>query len=464
MRAPQELRTYLSDLERERPGELVRIREPVDPVYEATAIVMEAERLPECPVVWLEQVGDSPFPTVVNVLYTKARLARGLGVAEGDLHAAFGERVTRLVEPRTCADAPFEDRTLQGADLDVSIIPALTHFEQDGGPYITGGHVVARDPATGIETIGYHRIMVKGPQRLGISLHSRRRMFEYHRRAAESGHPLEVAVVLGVPPAVSLGALAIPPAEAGKFAIIGGLLEAPLEVARCRTVNLSVPRWAEIVIEGHILHDEHEKEGPFGEFTGYASTRGTENVLVPTAIQHRADAIYQSHNAGLSLEHCMFLAFPREVLVTQILRRIIPNLKAVRVPIRSGCGSFHVYVSLRKTAEGQAKQAIMAVLGADHYFKHVIVVDDDVDVFDDEEVLWAVATRVQADRDVITASGGMGTLLDPSSPDGTCAKMGIDATRPLGPFASRLSLPAEAVARARLLLGQTQQPATPATR
>src|SRR5262249_29837311 len=128
---------------------------------------------------------------------------------------------------------------------------------------------------------------------------------------------------------------------------------------RCRTVDLDVPRWAEIIVEGHILHDEREKEGPFGEFTGYASTRGTENILVPTAIQYRDGAIYQSHNAGLSLEHCMFLAFPREVMVTQGLRRTIPTLKAVRVPIRSGCGSFHVYVSIRKTAEGQAKQAIM---------------------------------------------------------------------------------------------------------
>jgi 2,5-furandicarboxylate decarboxylase 1 len=221
-----------------------------------------------------------------------------------------------------------------------------------------------------------------------------------------------------------------------------------------------VPRWAEIIIEGHILHEEREKEGPFGEFTGYASTRGTENVLIPTAIQYRDGAIYQSHNAGLSLEHCMFLALPREVMVTQVLRRTIPNLKAVRVPIRSGCGSFHVYVSIRKTAEGQAKQAIMSVLGADHYFKHVIVVDDDVDVFDDEEVLWAVATRMQADRDLVVASGGMGTLLDPSSPDGSSAKLGIDATRPLGPFADRLSLPERAVARARALIGAAPVGAT----
>ncbi len=449
----QELRVFLAELERDHPEQVLRIAEPVNPVYDATAVVFEAERQPACPVVWFERVGSSPFPAVVNVLSTKGRLARGLGVDEAALAAAFGERVTRLVEPRRHADAAFEANTLEGDAIDLGLLPALTHFEQDGGPYITGGHVVARDPYTGVETIGYHRIMVKGPRRLGISLHSRRRMYEYHRRAEEAGRPLEVAVVLGVPPAVSLGSIAFPPADAGKFGIIGSLLGEPLEIARCRTVDLDVPRWAEIVIEGQILATEREKEGPFGEFTGYASTRGTENVLIPTAIQYRDGAIYQSHNAGLSLEHCMFLAFPREVMVTQVLRRTIPNLKAVRVPIRSGCGSFHVYVSIRKTAEGQAKQAIMAVLGADHYFKHVIVVDDDVDVFDDEEVLWAVATRMQADRDLVVASGGMSTLLDPSSPDGSGAKLGIDATRPLGPFADRLTLPESAIARARALIG-----------
>lgn len=448
----QELRVFLADLEREHPEQVLRVAEPVDPVYDATAVVFEAERQPHCPVVRFERVGESPFPCVVNVLSTKGRLARGLGVEEPALPTVFGERVSRLIEPRRHDDAPFEANVLEGSALDLGLLPALTHFEQDGGPYITGGHVVARDPQTGIETIGYHRIMVKGPQRLGISLHSRRRMYEYHRRAEEAGRPLEVAVVLGVPPAVSLGSIAFPPADAGKFAIIGSLFGDPLEIARCRTVDLDVPRWAEIIIEGHILHGEREKEGPFGEFTGYASTRGTENILVPTAIQYRDGAIYQSHNAGLSLEHCMFLALPREVMVTQVLRRTIPNLKAVRVPIRSGCGSFHVYVSIRKTAEGQAKQAIMSVLGADHYFKHVIVVDDDVDVFDDEAVLWAVATRMQADRDLVVASGGMGTLLDPSSPDGSSAKLGIDATRPLGPFAERLTLPERAIARARALV------------
>ena len=130
----QELRAFLADLERECPEQVLRIDRPVDPVYEATAVAFEAERLPYCPLVRFAKVGDSPFPLVVNVLATKGRLARGLDVDERALPTAYGERTTRLIEPRRCPDAPFEANVLQGDDLDLRLLPALTHFEQDGGP------------------------------------------------------------------------------------------------------------------------------------------------------------------------------------------------------------------------------------------------------------------------------------------------------------------------------------------
>ncbi len=208
------------------------------------------------------------------------------------------------------------------------------------------------------------------------------------------------------------------------------------------------------MIEGRVLNGVREPEGPFGEFTGYASSRGTENLFEVTALLHRDGAIYQDINPGMSLEHCFFLSFPREVLITELLRRTLPNLRAVRVPIFSGCGSFHCYISMKKTIEGQPRQAIMTALSADHYIKHVVVVDDDVDVFDEQEVLWAVATRVQADRDVLIVPHSMCTLLDPSAENAITAKMGIDATRPLGDFPPRLTLPPDSLERARRLLAR----------
>ena len=347
----QDLRSFVAAYREAHPSEVVSVGEAVSADYDVMAVVLEYERRRRWPILFFERVVGHDMPIVANVVASRRALAFALGVDERALAAEYARRLKEAIKPVVVSDVAFRERLVTGDQVDLGALPVPLYFPGDAGRYLTAGMLVARDPETGVETEGYHRFQVKSRNRMGVSLHSRRRMFEYHRRAEEAGRPLEVAVVLGVPPAVSLGSIAFPPADAGKFGVIGGLLGEPLEVARCRTVDLDVPRWAEIVVEGHVLHDEREKEGPFGEFTGYASTRGTENILVPTAIQHSRGAIYQSHNAGLSLEHCMFLALPREVMVSQVLRRTIPNLTAVRVPIRSECGSLHVYVSLRKTAE-----------------------------------------------------------------------------------------------------------------
>ena len=450
----QDLQSFLKRLKDECPEQLLEVDEPVSPDFEATAVIMEAERLPSCPAVMFRNVAGSEFPVAANVLAHRPRLARAFGTSEERLVHEFKERIQRPVLPKVMKDAPFQENTLLNEAVDLRQLPVLTHFEQDGGPYVTAGLVVARDPQSGMSTVGFHRMQLKGPRKLGVSLHSRRRMFEYFRRAEEKGESLEAAVCIGVHPLVSLGALTLPPAGTEKFALQGGLLGEPLELARCATVDVDVPRWSEIVIEGRILKDVREKEGPFGEFTGYASSRSTENVFEATALHYRNGAVYQDINGGDSMEHCRCLSMPREVEFTNVLGKTIPNLKAVHVPVRSGIGSFHCYVSLRKTAEGQGKQAIFSVLGADHYVKLVVVVDDDVDIFDEEQVLWAIATRMQADRDVFIVDSAMGTLLDPSATDAITAKMGIDATKPLGEFASTLSIEPGAVKRARRLMSK----------
>ena len=448
----QGLRSFLEAIEASCPRQLRRVREPVQPVYDATALVMTLEQDPDCPILHLERVVGSEFPLVANVLATKGRLALALGVSEADLMGEYARRSKSYLPPKLFDDSPLHENVALGDEADVRCLPNLTHFEQDGGPYISASLIVAKDPHSDLQTVGYHRTMVKGPRRLGASLHSRRRMFEYFRRAEAQGRPLEAAVVIGAHPLISMAAISYPPVDADKFHVAGGLFGEPVEMVRCRTIDVAVPRWAEIVIEGRILNGVREPEGPFGEFTGYASSRGTENVFEVTALLHRDGAIYQDINPGMSLEHCFFLSFPREVLITELLRRTMPNLRAVRVPIFSGCGSFHCYISMKNTIEGQPRQAILTALSADHYIKHVVVVDEDVDISNEEEVLWAIATRVQADKDLLIVPESMGTLLDPSAPRAITAKMGIDATKPLGDFPPRLSLPKDALERARLLL------------
>ncbi len=455
---PKDLRGFLERLELERPDHFVRVKEPLDPKYEVSAVVEELNRRPTAPVLFAEQIAGSAFPLVSNLLADRDRIAYMMGVPRVGLIAEFNARAARRIAPVECADAPWREQLFEGADLDCTRLPVPTHFEQDGGPYLTASLVVARDPALGVHTIGHHRMMLKGPRRLGISLHSRRRMWEYLRKAEELKRDLPAAVVLGVHPLVSLGASVFPPPpDMDKFDSVGGMLGEPLEVARVGELDVWAPRGAEIVIEGRILHAVREPEGPLGEFTGYASGRGTENLFEATRLWCRRGAIFQNILAGMSAEHCLLCAFPREALVTNILRRTIPTLRAVHVPVRT-TGAFICFVSLKKTMEGQARQAILATLGADHYFKVVVVVDEDVDVFDVEQVLWAVATRAQADRDFLIVPDTPGTLLDPSArvAEGgqhpLTAKVGIDATKALSGFPSTLSLPSTARERARAIL------------
>jgi 2,5-furandicarboxylate decarboxylase 1 len=298
-------------------------------------------------------------------------------------------------------------------------------------------------PETGVDTTGFHRLMLKGSNRLGVSLHSRRRMWEFHRRAAAKGQNLPAAVTLGVHPLHYMGSMVYAyPQHVRKFEIIGGLFAEPYRVARCGTADIEVPAAAEIIIEGEVLADEREPEGPFSEFTGYASFRSTQNVFVAKRIRMRADAMFHSVVSGMSQDHILVSCITREGEILNALRRNLPNVKAVHVP-HTTCGAFMAFISMKKTSAGEPQQAIMATLGTEFYTKYVIVVDEDVDVFSLSDVMWAVATRVQAEKDIIFIPGAKGAIIDPTSDpnDFTVTKMGIDATKPLGQdYAARLTI------------------------
>jgi UbiD family decarboxylase len=297
--------------------------------------------------------------------------------------------------------------------------------------------------------------MLKGKNRLGVSLHSRRRMYEFHRRAEERGQALPAVITIGTHPLHYMGSMvyAYPP-NVRKFEIIGGLFGEPYRLARSGIDDLEIPAGAEIVIEGEILAGLHEPEGPFGEFTGYASYRSTQNVFVAKRIRMRADAMYQSVTSGMSKDHILVSCVTREGEILNALRRNIPNVRNVHVP-HTTCGAFVAFISIKKTADGEPQMAIMAALGTELYTKYVIVVDDDVDIFDLNDVMWAVATRVRAEKDIFFIPGAKAAILDPTSDpqNFTVTKMGIDATRPIGrDFAERLIISDEQRTKAREIL------------
>ncbi|MBN8969388.1 MAG: UbiD family decarboxylase [Rhizobiales bacterium] len=453
----QSLRGFVETVEKADPGDVLRITAPVSRDLEMTSTVFELDRQNKSPVVIFENVTGFDMPVVTNVAGNRRLLANCLNATVEDLPAAFRARCQNYIKPEIVQDAAWNDIVLEGDDVDLTKLPIPFQFTVDAAPYITAGQITARCPDTGIDTTGFHRLMLKGKNRLGVSLHSRRRMYEYHRRAEAKGQSLPAAIVIGTHPLHYMGAMvyAYPP-NVRKFEIIGGLFGEPYRLARCGVEGLEVPAGAEIVIEGEILANVHEPEGPFGEFTGYASYRSTENVFVAKRVRMRRNCYFHSVVSGMSRDHILITCITREGEILNALKRNLPNVKAVHVPHKT-CGAFLAIISMKKIAEGEPKMAVLATLGTELYTKQVIVVDDDVDIYDMDDVMWAVATRVRAERDVLLIPGVKSAIIDPTSDPNnfTVTKMGIDATAPLDEkYAERLVISDEQRARAREILSQ----------
>jgi len=450
---PYTLRAFLAAVEADDPQGILRVREQVSGDYDPSALVMELEKTGRSPLVWLDKVGTSPFPVVTNLFGSRRRYALTLGVPEERLIEEWASRNDRLIEPVLRDSGAVQDVVLTGDNATLDYLPIMRHFNEDAGPYITNAIVIAKDPDSGVRNASFHRMQVKGPTRLGTSLHSRRHLWSYVERAEEKGEDVPVAIIIGAHPLVTFGGLWKGPISSDEYSVIGGLMGQPLDIVRGKTVPVEVPAEAEIVIEGRILGKTREPEGPFAEFTGYASERSTQHVIEISAITHRRDAIYQDIVPGISDEHTSLLAVPSEARLLKTLRQHFPNTVAVSYP-KSGTCRLHAYIALRKPAEGQARNAAAVAFGDDLSLKLVVVVDEDVNIFDDREVFWAMATRMQADSDIDVIRNAMGAILDPSNHAGLTAKMIIDATRPAGGFPKRHTLPEDAVARAQAVIAK----------
>jgi UbiD family decarboxylase len=437
------------------PEEILRISEPVDLDYFPTALILELERRKRFPVLWLERPAGFGMPVVANLFGDRGRIARMAGVVPGEFNAAWLKAEAHPIPPRVVPSGPVQEVVVTGPAMDAGLLPISRHFQQDAGRYISSGILVCKDPDTGVRNLSYQRLQLKGPDRFGASLHSRGHIWDHLQRAEARGRNLEVAVVIGAHPAVYLAAGAKVAMEVDEYDLAGGLLGKPLDLVRCRTIDLEVPADAEIVLEGELLAGTHEAEGPFGEYTGYSTSRSTQNVFALKAITRKRAPIYQDLIPGYSTEHLLLGRVAKEAHVYERLKEVVPTLTALNYP-KSGT-HFHAYFSMKQTAEGQARHALMLLFGLDSYVKFAVAVDEDVDVFNEEEVLWALATRFQADRDLFVVPRVFCNRLDPSSADGMAAKLGLDATAPFDWDVERTTLPAEAVEAARRLLGRLQK-------
>lgn len=446
------LRTFLDSLPED---EILHLTEPLDLDYIPTALVLELERRKKFPVISIEQPVGFDIPVVANIFADRSRIARIAGASSpAGFNDAWLRAESNPIPPKIVASGPVQEVVITGDEVDVGALPICRHFEQDAGRYIGSGILVCKDPDTGVRNLSYQRLQMKSSNRFGASLHSRGHIWDHLLRCEARGQNLEVAVVLGAHPAIHIAAAAKVAMEVDEFDIAGAMLNEPVELVKCKTIDVEVPANAEIVLEGEILAGTHEDEGPFGEYTGYSTHRSTRNVYVVKAITRRARPIFLDIIPGYSTEHLLLGRVAKEAHVFHRLKEVVPGVKALNYP-KSGT-HFHAYVALDKTAEGQARHALMLLFGLDSYVKLAVAVDDDIDIYSEEEVLWAIATRFQADTDLFVVPKVFCNRLDPSSVNGMSAKLGIDATAPLENWeVERTSHPAAVLEAALAIIRQS---------
>jgi len=437
---PQDLRTYIETVKQNNLEDFLTISREVDPAFEITAIAVKLEQeAKRRPIILFEKVKGTAFPVLTNLHAGRSRLAAAIRAKPEEMQRAYLGAMEKPIPPKLVATAPVKE-VLTGDKIDLYKLPQILHHQEDAGAYITAAISFAKDPNGDTWNCAYNRLMIKSRDTTSIHLTLAKHLWEFQRAAEAQGKALPVAFAIGVHPAIALGCLAIGSIDEDERAIMGGLLGEPLELVRCETSELLVPAHAEMIVEGEILPHERTAEGPFGEFTGYSLGERQREVLKVHAITHRRDAIFQDITVG-HLDHLMLSTTPIEANLYRAVRAMVPTVKAVRVPAPFTC-----YVSIEQRISGQAKNAILAVLGADLYMKRVVVVDHDVDVFNDRQVNWAIATRCQPDRDIAIITNARGSDLDPSTrEDGNTAKWGVDATaKPsLATFTPRHRVPRE---------------------
>jgi 2,5-furandicarboxylate decarboxylase 1 len=399
-------------------------REGVSLIDELAAVAkkLELERAVLFPV-----PGGHPIPVVANLFTQRGWIAEALGVADGELLPHFQHAVRHPLPWTEVTAAPVHDVVHREIDL-LQQLPIPKHNEHDSGPYITAALLIARNPNSGVQNVSIHRCQVSGPDRIGVLLLPRHTR-HYFRIAEEAGDALEIALVIGVHPACILASQAIAALDDDEMEIAGALLGQPIEMVKCRTNRVRVPAHAEIVIEGRILPKLREPEGPFGEFPQYYGSRADREVIQVDAIAHRRHPIFHTIVGG-GIEHLLLGGIPREATLLDHLQRSFPSVRDLRLT-RGGTCRYHLAVKIDKAGGGEPKNIIMGAFGGHYDIKQVVVVDMDVDIDDPNEIEWAIATRFQADRDLVVVSGAQGSKLDPSSADGISAKMGLDATKPL---------------------------------
>jgi len=402
-------------------NDVIVVDDPVNPELELTKFLVKHR---DRPVLFKNVNG---WAVIGNLWSSRDRIARRLGVRKGELNEVL---LRAMGNPSPYVEiegnAPFMSNVT--SDVSLSDLPIPKFYPGDGGRYLTGALVIARDGD--FVNVSFHRMMVLEGDRAAIRLVPRH-LYSMWREKYEHGEELDVRIVVGAPLEVLLG---------GATSVAYGVSE--LEIAsalrmlsrgdrlKVRKIgDIPVPVESEFVFEAKIT-DELVDEGPFVDITGTYDEVRKQPVVVFERMYHVDDPIFHTILPG-GYEHFMLMGLPKEPQIYASVKRVVPKVHGVRLT-EGGCMWLHAIVSITKQHEGDGKNAILAAFAGHPSLKHVVVVDEDVDIYDDRDVEWAVATRFQADRDLVIVRNARGSSLDPSAENSLTTKWGIDATKPLG--------------------------------
>jgi len=410
-------RDYLMELDRD--GKLARIKKPVSPEYEAAAVMSELDGRP----VLFEKVEGSGMPAAGGLCSSRGIIADSLGIAREDILFTLAGAIKDRKEPDVVEKGECQE--VVEKDVDLTKLPILKYVEGDGGKYISSAISVIRDPELG-RNVSFHRLMLLGKDRFAARIVENRGTDAAMKK---SGGELDIAICIGNTNAVLLAAAtSLKPGE-DEFSMANALQRT--ELVKCKTVDIEVPKDCEIVLEGRITK-ERAPEGPFLDITGTQDKVREQPVIQVRCVTHRRDPIYQALLPGKQ-EHRLLMGMPKEPTIYNEVSKVC-NCKNVLIT-PGGCSWLHAVVQIEKQSSDDGRKAIEAAFKGHGSLKHCVVVDKDVDIYDPNDVEWAISTRFQADKCMVVKPNQPGSSLDPSGDlsEGkkavTC-KAGLDATIP----------------------------------
>jgi len=459
----KDLREFLKSAKEAGADFYLESQRTIKPELELNILQLKLEKMGRSPVIYCPEIEGSRLPLVSNVFGSYEMLGLELGLdpktaTKADVIHKYRDmhRETRPVKNVSASDSPVKEVILRDKDVDLNLLPITHHAPGDSGKYITIGHMICKDPDTGIPNVGVYRHEMKDKDQLGIMIVPSHHAGYIAARYAELKKPMEVAIFIGHHPSVAFSSFSRGDVDENELELMGGILGESLQVTQAETVDLPVPSHAEIVIEGVLDPMNTSTDGPLAEWEGYYGIELKCYLIKVTCITMRKDAIYHDL-APSQREHYLGGALSQTVAVYNAVKSVVPTVKEVYLPFSGHCNIIG-YISISKVFQGEGKRALLAAINSLNAMRLAVVVDDDIDVFNEEEVLWAVATRTRADRDISIIPGVLGDPLCPTSYDETGGNRGqmiskviIDATKPVSlPFPSRVAPPEDLWASIKL--------------